>query len=235
MVQPKGPYFFGGFCFGGMVSFEMAQQLKKQGEKVALLFLLDTPFPENGKSSSPFILSSSSKPTSITLFRDKVLRHLQNVAPLGPREKMIYVLTRFNEKVRDETGRIRARVSKILKKSRWNVYLAIRHSLPLSLRSPYILNIYHQAQQNYVPEVYAGRAIYIKGEKSSSRHGLEWSRIIAGGLELYEMPGDHVSIIKEPNVGAWADKLKLCLQSVQAKSLSATLYLSLIEDCWKYG
>jgi thioesterase domain-containing protein len=31
-VQPHGPYFLGGFSFGGLVGYEIAQQLKKSGE-----------------------------------------------------------------------------------------------------------------------------------------------------------------------------------------------------------
>lgn len=34
-VQPKGPYFLGGWSFGGWVAFEMAQQLQNSGEEVA--------------------------------------------------------------------------------------------------------------------------------------------------------------------------------------------------------
>ena len=41
-VQPHGPYFLGGYCMGGTVAFEMAQQLEALGEKVALLALFDT-------------------------------------------------------------------------------------------------------------------------------------------------------------------------------------------------
>jgi phthiocerol/phenolphthiocerol synthesis type-I polyketide synthase E len=41
-VQPHGPYFLGGYCMGGTVALEMAQQLKAQGEQVALLALFDT-------------------------------------------------------------------------------------------------------------------------------------------------------------------------------------------------
>jgi thioesterase domain-containing protein len=41
-VQPHGPYHIGGFSFGGLVAFEMAQQLLVQGEGVGLLALLDT-------------------------------------------------------------------------------------------------------------------------------------------------------------------------------------------------
>jgi aspartate racemase len=41
-LQPEGPYFLGGMCFGAIVAFEMAQQLHRQGQQVALLAILDT-------------------------------------------------------------------------------------------------------------------------------------------------------------------------------------------------
>ena len=41
-VQPTGPYLLGGRCFGGLVAFEMAQQLRVRGQHVALLAILDT-------------------------------------------------------------------------------------------------------------------------------------------------------------------------------------------------
>ena len=37
-----GPYFLGGYCMGGTVAFEVAQQIQAQGERVALLALFDT-------------------------------------------------------------------------------------------------------------------------------------------------------------------------------------------------
>ncbi|MGZ6525496.1 MAG: alpha/beta fold hydrolase, partial [Tumebacillaceae bacterium] len=42
-VQSEGPYLLGGWSFGGLVALEMAQQLKKQGQEVEFLALLDTP------------------------------------------------------------------------------------------------------------------------------------------------------------------------------------------------
>ena len=39
-VQPTGPYRLGGWCFGGVVAFEIAQQLHEQGEEVEFLALL---------------------------------------------------------------------------------------------------------------------------------------------------------------------------------------------------
>ena len=41
-VQRHGPYFLGGYCMGGTIAFEVAQQLQAKGEQVALLALFDT-------------------------------------------------------------------------------------------------------------------------------------------------------------------------------------------------
>ncbi|MBV8887999.1 MAG: amino acid adenylation domain-containing protein [Chroococcidiopsidaceae cyanobacterium CP_BM_RX_35] len=45
LLQPQGPYFLGGWSFGGLVAFEMAQQLQRANHQVALLAMLDTPAP----------------------------------------------------------------------------------------------------------------------------------------------------------------------------------------------
>jgi pimeloyl-ACP methyl ester carboxylesterase len=51
VVQPKGPYFLGGWSFGGLVAFEMAQQLQKSGHEVGLVAMLDTLAP--GSDNQP--------------------------------------------------------------------------------------------------------------------------------------------------------------------------------------
>src|SRR5262249_54215939 len=43
-VQPRGPYFLAGYSFGGPVSFEIAQQLVREGECVSFLGLIDPAF-----------------------------------------------------------------------------------------------------------------------------------------------------------------------------------------------
>ena len=40
-VQASGPYYLGGYCLGGTIAFEMAQQLQRAGQEVALPALLD--------------------------------------------------------------------------------------------------------------------------------------------------------------------------------------------------
>jgi amino acid adenylation domain-containing protein len=47
-IQPHGPYFLAGWCYGGMVAFEVAQQFQAQGERVALLAMLEAGFGLTG-------------------------------------------------------------------------------------------------------------------------------------------------------------------------------------------
>ncbi|MGA2019851.1 MAG: amino acid adenylation domain-containing protein [Candidatus Sulfotelmatobacter sp.] len=51
-VQPQGPYFLGGYSFGGLVALEMARRLVEHQEEVRALTLVDTylPAPKNGQS-----------------------------------------------------------------------------------------------------------------------------------------------------------------------------------------
>src|SRR5579864_8713298 len=44
-LQPEGPYFIGGFCYGGLLALEVAHQLTDAGEKVALVAMLQTKTP----------------------------------------------------------------------------------------------------------------------------------------------------------------------------------------------
>jgi hypothetical protein len=46
-VQPQGPFQIGGFCSGGVVALEMAQQLYSLGQKVALLAMIEPSIPHN--------------------------------------------------------------------------------------------------------------------------------------------------------------------------------------------
>ena len=48
-IQPKGPYYLGGYSLGGEIAFEMAQQLSCQGEHVNLLVLFDTRNPKQNR------------------------------------------------------------------------------------------------------------------------------------------------------------------------------------------
>jgi amino acid adenylation domain-containing protein len=44
-VQPRGPYHLGGYCFGAVLAFEIALQLREQGEKIAYFSMFEAAAP----------------------------------------------------------------------------------------------------------------------------------------------------------------------------------------------
>ncbi|NND71102.1 MAG: amino acid adenylation domain-containing protein [Rhodothermales bacterium] len=47
-VRFQGPFVIGGMCFGGVVAWEMARQLRLSGQSLACVVMLDTSVPFNG-------------------------------------------------------------------------------------------------------------------------------------------------------------------------------------------
>src|SRR5713226_1548702 len=79
-LQPEGPYYLGGFCMGGSIAFEMAQQLTKEGQRVALLAMFDS-YNHNGISPRRSIGNR------ISYLRQKVEFHLANVLQLALKDR----------------------------------------------------------------------------------------------------------------------------------------------------
>jgi len=190
-----------------MVAFEMAQQLQKQGEEVSLLVLLDPTNPRSEKSSSihenvPGLLSR------ISWFRNKVYRHLRELEPLEPQEKLDYALVRVQNRIMG----LRAKISWMTRK-----FLCEAFGRPLSpnLRAHYIVSIYGRALRAYVPQLYQGRVILFKtqGRYRSGQSG--WESLVAEGLEIQELDTDHDNVFKEPYVQILAEKLKVRLSEAQ--------------------
>jgi amino acid adenylation domain-containing protein len=208
-VQPQGPYYLGGFCIGGTLAFEMAQQLQRQDQKVALLVLLDATSPGSFRFSP-----DSPKPLrNITLFREEFYRHVRNLALVRPQEKPTYVL----KQVKRGIQAVAERIKKIAKRGAYKVCLSIGYPLPLTLLYLYREDLYHEVIQKYVAQPYAGRVIVFKTGGISRDRQLSWQRIAAGGLEIYEVPGKHTDIVfKEPQIQGLAKQLKVCLDKAQA-------------------
>jgi aspartate racemase len=219
-LQAKGPYFLGGLCIGGMVAFEMAQQLQKQGEEVALLVLLDPSNPRHGELSSapqriPSLLSH------VIWFRNKVHRHLRELAPLGPQEKLSYALVRVQGKIMG----LREKVSWIGRRVLCEVF---GYPLPSSLRTHYIVSVYGRARRAYVPQLYRGRVILFKTQGRYRNDQSGWEDLVAEGLEIQELDTDHDNVFREPYVRTFAQRLNTRLTDDQtnlAKHRNSTVDL----------
>jgi oxalate---CoA ligase len=202
-VLPRGPYLVAGYSLGAVLVYEMAQQLKKQGEEVALLILLDpTPPGKSLRSLNP--AGSRNGTEKIAKYRAEISRHWSKLSLLRPREKLTYIGERIIGLMADRAGAINNMSKKIVCK----VYVGMGQPLPPELRRFYLRGIHKRALQNYVPETYSGRVLLFRGGQSNREWRSIWSNLIHGELEIHEVPGAHGSFIREPNVQIWAKTLK---------------------------
>ena len=45
-----------------------------------------------------------------------------------------------------------------------------------------------------------------------------WKSLMKDGLEAYEVPGDHMQVIKREYAAAWAERLKSCVSASRASN-----------------
>ena len=197
-VQASGPYLIGGYCFGGLVAFEIAQQLRKQSEEVALLVLVAPSRLEDDKSLNIPLNESISVTREIS-------RHMQEIRGLSAPGAFSYVFERARVRFDSAASPIRKFVQDKLCKA----CLGLGFTLPASLRSPYILKMYFKAIDDYRPDAYSGRVVIFRPTPA-------WRTLTTGNAEIREVQGSHTDILREPYVRAWAQELKMCLEQTQA-------------------
>jgi thioesterase domain-containing protein/acyl carrier protein len=210
-VQPTGPYYLGGSCFGGMVAFEMAQQLRQQGQTVALLALLDLATIKNCKL---FIGRFSTDQESLSA---EALRHVHELATLGPKEKLEYVRIRAKDRLNEVVSGGRNLGERAVRAA-CKLYVMSGRPVPLSIRLHYISAVDRKILRQYQPKPYPGRLIHFKAEGNSFDTELV-SRLSCGTFENHDVPGRHLEVAKEPHVQVWATKLKTYLEQAQKQAL----------------
>jgi len=76
-AQPEGPYFLGGYSFGGYVALEMARRLLAQGDEVRALVLLDTYAGESKSLVGRFLTLSTGE--KIAYLRKRAERYRKGI------------------------------------------------------------------------------------------------------------------------------------------------------------
>jgi aspartate racemase len=201
ILQPDGPYFLAGLSFGGLVAFEIAQQLVAQGQQVALLALLDTYAPGAVKQ---------------LLARERISAHWNNFLQIGP----TYILEKTIENVKGKIQRFNYQLNHSLKKICCKFYLSIGQPLPDNLQNFTFEEENQEAANNYVPQAYPGRVTLFRGMDQIAGVSyyrdplLGWGELAVGGLEIHEVPNTHLGMLQEPHVQVLAEKLKACIDRV---------------------
>lgn len=204
-VQPKGPYFLTGYSFGGLISFEMAQQLHRQRHDVPLVAMIDSGQPIYRKDFANVL-------TSPKVLRTYFLR-------LGELFTDAESRATFRSRIRNELWRL------FFLKARGAARLrGDSRSLPRTETMLQAANI--DAAVNYKPTPFAGRVSVFRVQERTvvdkfDRY-LGWGGLAEDGVDVYDVPGNHVSATEEPHVRVLAEKFKLAIRMARERSQSGS-------------
>ena len=181
----------------------MACQLADVGQKVELLALLDT-FPAGYFKLLP---GAASRGQRLRRRAKKWQSHLHNLRQLNVTDKGRYLLNKL--------GFAPAKAKHKIYRRAYKLYQKFGKPLPPVLRN--IEEINFAAVKDYEPQVYAGDVtLFLASDLTADYDSKDgWRELVQGDIETYEIPGNHLNMIKEPGVSVLAEKLAQSLAKAQ--------------------
>ncbi|MDZ8110306.1 MAG: amino acid adenylation domain-containing protein [Nostoc sp. DedQUE12a] len=201
-IQQNGPYLLGGHCYGGVLAFEVAQQLQRQGERVDLLVVIDA------------ILSE----TRIESTKDDDAKFLLRMAESIKTDNNIDFSVSFEE-LRDLS--LNDQLDLINQKAN---FIFTDTEIKDFIRYYKLFKVHVQAMRDYVPLVYPHSMTLFRA-KEEIIHDFEspefhtndpllgWGKYSSQPIKVIEVPGDHFSIFIEPHIQELAKSLRVCIDN----------------------
>jgi thioesterase domain-containing protein len=231
-VEPHGPYVLGGLCHGGLVAFEMAQQLQRQGEKTNLVVMVG-PVPANTPRLKILHDAACAVEDLLGLGQEKKLFLKLRGRLLDARQFFLHGVRQSREVAGLPLGeqirwgfRLARRVAGSLKKP---VHETSINDLGQSI--PEGLQILNRAVATYVRRPYPGRVMFVwpaeepvnmpdeptlKWDQVTDK-SLGWSQVVRN-LEICEVPGGYVTLVTK-DINVLVDRMKACLDRAQTNGL----------------
>ena len=171
--QPQGPYHLCGESFGGVLAMEVARRLQALGHAVNFVGMLDTWGP-----------NYHAKPN----FWQKIRIHLKSLRAYGvkyPRDLVLGKVARARAKINKRNTPVQ------VEKRELRGDELRKYSRELAIKT-------------YEPSMFPGEvSLYKARERKPSEpdtRGLGWEPYI-GNLNVHSVPGNHLTILVDPNVG----------------------------------
>ena len=206
--QPDGPYYLGGYSLGGVIAYEVAQQLQRDGQRVAFLGLIDS-MPDGVIPPIMYLGGLASYLPRRVLFH---LRSLWNTP--GP-ERLHYV--------RDRWAALRFWINRNSAKP-----LVVKEPSNGSNVAPEVAgynDYFHGVSSAYRFREYQGSADVFRCEDMGPS-GMSswtqfigddsWKKLIRGGVAFHRIPGSHLEILTSDYLFALAKPLSAALHRAQA-------------------
>ena len=194
--HPKGPYFLGGWCYEGLLAYETAHQLRVRGAEVGLLVLVD--------AATPGSRSTFSRTGEVVARMQREVFHLKRLLRAGPSNWLPYMRDRFEEFLQQ------------IKRKKWQNSYQTGQENRLS-GTEECNRILHLAIAQYTPQPYPGSLLFFQAsDRPSGKYwdlAWEWKELAGPRCDCREVPGDHVTVLKPPNIDTLAEHLKSALDS----------------------
>ncbi|SMX32894.1 type I polyketide synthase [Maliponia aquimaris] len=197
-VQPQGPYMVGGFSGGGITAYEVARQLEIAGEEVSLVVMLDTPLPRRRPLSR----------------RDRLIIQWHQAREKGVLYPLLWV---------------RNRIAWEFARRRQVAGTGTEHAF----HNAEIEAAFYRAIAGYRVRPWDGRVVLyrpplsgkwtvsggalVNSERTYVTHDNDWGTMVPG-VEVHEVPGDHDSMVLEPNVRVLAALMRAAIEEAEAAS-----------------
>jgi amino acid adenylation domain-containing protein/non-ribosomal peptide synthase protein (TIGR01720 family) len=175
-VQPAGPYLLGGWSMGATLAFEVAHQLRRQGESVALLALIDPGGSVEGPGAEALV-------SEHVAFLGHTRALLQEATTLPPGHP-------GRAKLEEEAAQAFAQLGMP------GVFPAIGTTGADRVLS--VLETQTSAVARYRKTAYPGDLMLIQSEQTATGRPevvQEWTRLAKGRIAVRVVPGDHLSIM----------------------------------------
>jgi len=194
-LRPHGPYLLAGYSGGGIVAFEMAQQLTRLGEEVPLLVFFDTYHPQ-----MPIRAVSLSR--KLRRLRQDGLKYVKE-ALLDRRNRARAVRERLQIKLCVTRGR----------------------PVPHALRDRHLTESFGQAAARYRPQPWQGKALLFRAESvpfvfSGGGPYYGWDSVVLGGVKTVMIPGDHGTLLLGANAKVLMGPLNAALDRANMRIAS---------------
>jgi amino acid adenylation domain-containing protein len=203
-VQPNGPYLLGGHCYGGIVAFEIAQQLHQQGQAVDLVVVIDAILPETD--------------LNIKSTNDDDAKFLLRIAESIKTDNNIDFSLPFAElrdlPLTEQLHLINKKVNLIFSDGEIQDFI----------RYYQLFKAHVQAMRNYVPQVYPQSVTLFRAKEEiihdfdnpewySNDPLLGWGKCSSQPIQFIDVPGDHFSIFVEPHIQELAKQLRISIDN----------------------
>jgi amino acid adenylation domain-containing protein len=189
-VQPVGPYLLSGWSMGGLVAWEMAQQLMKEGETMGLLALMDTTPPSG-------YLEADDRADEISM----LARFALDMSRLVGKDPRPLVEQFFQADAQDQWKMVQETLTSYGVLAPKTAHAEMTALLNVFTRNALAMNNYslHPSDQSVV---------FFRASETPERFSKLWTKWSGGGIQFHLVPGDHFTMLRRPNVRIIAETLQ---------------------------